>query len=85
MYLGMVLWLLGMAIFFGSLVTFVFPVAFFALASLVLIPLEEANEMAKAPHGRGFREDLWSRDGCAGGMDDVCTAVILTFERSLAA
>jgi protein-S-isoprenylcysteine O-methyltransferase Ste14 len=43
MYLGMLLWLLGLAVFFGSLVTFVFPLALFALAQFVLIPAEEAE------------------------------------------
>jgi len=47
MYLGMVLWLLGMAVFFGSLVTFIFPIASFAFANFVLVPREEA-ELARS-------------------------------------
>lgn len=40
-YLGGVLVLLGVAIFFGSLVTFVFPVLLFLILDLIYIPVEE--------------------------------------------
>jgi protein-S-isoprenylcysteine O-methyltransferase Ste14 len=40
-YLGMIAWLLGLAILLGSLITFVFPVFVFLLANFILIPLEE--------------------------------------------
>jgi hypothetical protein len=51
--------------------------------SVLSLPL--GPDTTKAPRWRGFREDLWLKDGCAGGMDDLCTAVCLTFERRLAA
>ena len=41
MYLGMVIWMSGLAVFLGSLVVFFFPVALFLLAHVVLIPIEE--------------------------------------------
>jgi protein-S-isoprenylcysteine O-methyltransferase Ste14 len=41
MYLAMLTWLLGLAVLLGSLVAFVFPVLFWLLASLLVIPLEE--------------------------------------------
>jgi protein-S-isoprenylcysteine O-methyltransferase Ste14 len=41
MYLGMIAWLLGLAILLGSLITFVFPIFVFLLANFILIPLEE--------------------------------------------
>jgi len=41
MYLGMVVWMFGLAVFLGSLVVFFFPVALFLLAHFVLIPIEE--------------------------------------------
>lgn len=40
-YLGMVVWMSGLAVFLGSLVVFFFPVALFLLAHFVLIPIEE--------------------------------------------
>ena len=40
-YLGMLVWLLGLAVLLGSLVSFVFPVLTFLLANFVLIPPEE--------------------------------------------
>ncbi|KQC04230.1 MAG: hypothetical protein APR53_00170 [Methanoculleus sp. SDB] len=41
MYLGMLIWLIGFAVFLGSLVVFVFPVLFFLLSEFLLIPREE--------------------------------------------
>ncbi len=41
MYLGMLIWLVGLAVLLGSLIAFLFPILFFLLASLALIPLEE--------------------------------------------
>lgn len=43
MYLGMVLVLLGAAVLLGSLVTFIFPIAFVIAMNLMFIPLEEKN------------------------------------------
>jgi len=40
-YLGMLVWLLGLAVLLGSLISFVFPVLVFLLANFVLIPPEE--------------------------------------------
>jgi protein-S-isoprenylcysteine O-methyltransferase Ste14 len=40
-YLGVLVWLLGLAILLGSLISFLFPVLFFIFANLLLIPLEE--------------------------------------------
>jgi protein-S-isoprenylcysteine O-methyltransferase Ste14 len=41
MYLGMLLWLVGLAVLLGSLVAFFFPALLFFLANFVLIPSEE--------------------------------------------
>lgn len=41
MYLGMLLWLTGLAVLLGSLIAFVFPVLFFLLAHCLIIPMEE--------------------------------------------
>jgi protein-S-isoprenylcysteine O-methyltransferase Ste14 len=43
MYLGMMAVLLGVAILHGTLITFVFPVAFVILMERMFIPLEEKN------------------------------------------
>ena len=43
MYLGMLSILLGLAIFLGSLITFVFPVIFIIIMEKRFIPLEEKN------------------------------------------
>jgi protein-S-isoprenylcysteine O-methyltransferase Ste14 len=43
MYLGMLIWLMGLAVLLGSLVVFVFPFLFFLLANLFIIPLEEKS------------------------------------------
>jgi protein-S-isoprenylcysteine O-methyltransferase Ste14 len=43
MYLGMLIWLIGLAILLGSLITFVFPLIFFLLANFIVIPLEERD------------------------------------------
>jgi protein-S-isoprenylcysteine O-methyltransferase Ste14 len=41
MYLGMLLWALGLAILLGSLSVFLFPLFLFVLAQWYIIPLEE--------------------------------------------
>jgi protein-S-isoprenylcysteine O-methyltransferase Ste14 len=41
-YLGMLIWLLGMAILLGSLIAFLFPVILFLLANFFIVPLEES-------------------------------------------
>ena len=41
MYLGMLIWLVGLAVLLGSLIAFLFPVLFFLLANLLVIPPEE--------------------------------------------
>ena len=41
MYLGMLTWLVGLAVLLGSLIAFLFPILFFLLANLVVIPPEE--------------------------------------------
>jgi protein-S-isoprenylcysteine O-methyltransferase Ste14 len=43
MYLGMVLMLLGEAVFLGSLITFIFPILFFVIIEWVFLPEEERN------------------------------------------
>ena len=40
-YLGMLLWVLGLAILLGSLIAFVFPTLLFLLANFFIIPMEE--------------------------------------------
>jgi protein-S-isoprenylcysteine O-methyltransferase Ste14 len=41
MYLGMLIWLIGLAVLLGSLIAFLFPVLLFLLANFLFIPLEE--------------------------------------------
>jgi len=41
MYLGMLIWLLGLAALLGSLTAFLFPALFFVLANVLIIPPEE--------------------------------------------
>jgi protein-S-isoprenylcysteine O-methyltransferase Ste14 len=41
MYLGMLIWLTGLAVLLGSLIAFLFPLLFFVLANFLLIPPEE--------------------------------------------
>ena len=43
MYLGMALILLGVAVFLGSLITFVFPIIFVIIMEKLFIPIEEKN------------------------------------------
>ena len=43
MYLGMILSLIGLSIFLGSLISFVFPLIFFAIIQWIYIPVEEEN------------------------------------------
>ena len=47
MYLGMVIMLLGIAIFSGSLIIFLVPVAFFITMNTLVIPHEE-NDLEQA-------------------------------------
>jgi protein-S-isoprenylcysteine O-methyltransferase Ste14 len=47
MYLGMLTWLLGLAVLLGSLMALLFPILMFLLANFRLIPLEE-SKMAQA-------------------------------------
>jgi protein-S-isoprenylcysteine O-methyltransferase Ste14 len=42
-YLGMLIWLIGLAILLGSLIAFVFPLVFFMLANFYVVPLEEKS------------------------------------------
>ena len=41
MYLGMLIWLTGLAVLLGSLMAFLFPILLFLLANSLIIPLEE--------------------------------------------
>jgi protein-S-isoprenylcysteine O-methyltransferase Ste14 len=43
MYLGMLIWLIGLSVLLGSLITFLFPILFFLLANFFVIPLEEKS------------------------------------------
>ena len=43
MYLGMLIWLVGLAILLGSLIAFLFPILFFLLANFLVIPPEEKH------------------------------------------
>lgn len=43
MYLGMLIWLVGLSVLLGSLSAFLFPILFFLLANFLVIPLEERN------------------------------------------
>ncbi|MBL7131104.1 MAG: isoprenylcysteine carboxylmethyltransferase family protein [Candidatus Omnitrophica bacterium] len=43
MYLGMIIVLLGVSIVSGSLITFIFPVAFLIVMNRIFIPFEEKN------------------------------------------
>ena len=43
MYLGMILILLGVAAFLGSLISFVFPIIFVMIIEKLFIPMEEKN------------------------------------------
>jgi protein-S-isoprenylcysteine O-methyltransferase Ste14 len=43
MYLGMLLWLTGLAVLLGSLIAFLFPVLFFLLVNFFVIPREEKD------------------------------------------
>lgn len=42
-YLGMVFWLIGLAILLGSLITFLFPFFFFLIVNFTIIPSEETS------------------------------------------
>jgi protein-S-isoprenylcysteine O-methyltransferase Ste14 len=41
MYLGMLVWLIGLAILLGSVTALLFPILFFLLANFLIVPLEE--------------------------------------------
>ena len=43
MYLGMLLWLVGLAVLLGSLTAFLFPLLLFLVSNFGLIPIEEKN------------------------------------------
>ena len=43
MYLGMFLNLLGLSIFLGTIITFIFPILFVIIMNWVYIPMEESN------------------------------------------
>jgi protein-S-isoprenylcysteine O-methyltransferase Ste14 len=43
MYLGMLIWLIGLAILLGTLIAFLFPILFFLLANYLVIPVEEKD------------------------------------------
>jgi protein-S-isoprenylcysteine O-methyltransferase Ste14 len=43
MYLGMLIWLCGLAVLLGSLIAFVFPPVFFMAANFYVVPLEEKS------------------------------------------
>jgi protein-S-isoprenylcysteine O-methyltransferase Ste14 len=43
MYLGMLVWLLGLAVLLGSLISFLFPLLLFLVANSCLVPLEEKS------------------------------------------
>jgi len=43
MYLGMLVWLLGLAVLLGSLVSFLFPLLLFLVANFYIVPLEEKS------------------------------------------
>jgi protein-S-isoprenylcysteine O-methyltransferase Ste14 len=42
-YLGMLFWLIGLAVLLGSLISFLFPLLFFLLANFLVIPREEKD------------------------------------------
>lgn len=54
MYLGMLIWLIGLAVLLGSLIAFAFPLFFFLLANFVVVPLEEKEMQQMA--GQRFVE-----------------------------
>jgi protein-S-isoprenylcysteine O-methyltransferase Ste14 len=43
MYLGVLIWLIGLAILLGSLIAFLFPILLFLLANFLVIPVEEKD------------------------------------------
>jgi len=47
MYLGMLIWLIGLAVLLGSLSVFIFPLLFFLLANFLFIPIEEKDMVQK--------------------------------------
>jgi protein-S-isoprenylcysteine O-methyltransferase Ste14 len=57
MYLGILIWLIGLAVLLGSLVACIFPVLFFLLAQGIMIPMEEKKMLraAGAPYSDYMR------------------------------
>ncbi|KPJ61574.1 MAG: hypothetical protein AMJ46_00225 [Latescibacteria bacterium DG_63] len=43
MYLGMLIWLVGLAVLLGSLIAFLFPILLFLAANFLMIPMEEKS------------------------------------------
>jgi protein-S-isoprenylcysteine O-methyltransferase Ste14 len=43
MYLGMLIWLIGLAVLLGSLIAFLFPILFFLAVNFYIVPLEEKS------------------------------------------
>jgi len=43
MYLGMLMWLVGLAMLLGSLTSFAFPALLFLLLNYIIVPMEERN------------------------------------------
>jgi protein-S-isoprenylcysteine O-methyltransferase Ste14 len=59
MYLGMLIWLVGLAVLLGSLIVFLFPILFFLLANFLFIPLEERSmEQALGPRFIEYRQHV---------------------------
>lgn len=43
MYIGKLIWVVGLAVMLGSLIVFLFPVLFFVFANFVIVPREESR------------------------------------------
>lgn len=54
MYLSMLIWLTGLALFLGSLSAFLFPILLFLMANFLIIPLEERS--MEETFGERYRE-----------------------------
>jgi protein-S-isoprenylcysteine O-methyltransferase Ste14 len=54
MYLGMLIWLVGLAVLLGSATAFLFPILFFLLANFLVIPMEEMR--MEREWGEGYLE-----------------------------
>ncbi|MGD8813351.1 MAG: isoprenylcysteine carboxylmethyltransferase family protein [Anaerolineales bacterium] len=53
MYLGMLIWLMGLATLLGSLMAFLFPVLAFVLANFLMVPMEEKR--LESSYGKAYR------------------------------